>query len=175
MIVIYNMLDILFKQYNKGSYRDLKFPAFFQHFLNAYVDFLKIDTEGHDYSILNNILDELIIKLLKNLDLLMTKDLKVGNVLEKTISGGQRKRLNIGLFESVLWTNSNDRGFDVNYLNPVIFYRAIEFETGQGAGNALMGASAKYKWNDNVNVYGQFILDEFSLSDVIPSNFYNKI
>jgi ABC transport system ATP-binding/permease protein len=42
-------------------------------------------------------LDELIIKLLKNLDLLMTKDLKVGNVLEKTISGGQRKRLNIGL------------------------------------------------------------------------------
>ncbi len=82
------------------------------------------------------------------------------------LSWNVSKRLNIGLFESVLWTNSNDRGFDVNYLNPVIFYRAIEFETGQGAGNALMGASAKYKWNDNVNVYGQFILDEFSLSDV---------
>ena len=76
------------------------------------------------------------------------------------------KRLNIGLFESVLWTNSNDRGFDANYLNPIIFYRAIEFETGQGAGNALLGASAKYKWSDSVNMYGQFILDEFSLSDV---------
>ncbi|MEN3323471.1 gliding motility protein RemB [Mariniflexile soesokkakense] len=76
------------------------------------------------------------------------------------------KKLNIGLFESVLWTNSNDRGFDVNYLNPVIFYRAIEFETGQGAGNAIMGASAKYKWNDHVNLYSQFILDEFSLSDI---------
>lgn len=76
------------------------------------------------------------------------------------------KKLNIGLFESVLWTNSNNRGFDVNYLNPIIFYRAIEFETGQGAGNAILGASAKYKWNDNVNLYSQFILDEFSLSDM---------
>ncbi|CAH8281390.1 hypothetical protein EV196_101476 [Mariniflexile fucanivorans] len=76
------------------------------------------------------------------------------------------EKLNIGLFESVLWTNSNDRGFDINYLNPIIFYRAIEFETGQGAGNAIMGASAKYKWNDNVNLYSQFILDEFSLSDI---------
>ncbi|MDD7884469.1 gliding motility protein RemB [Flavivirga sp. 57AJ16] len=82
------------------------------------------------------------------------------------LSWNVSKRLNIGLFESVLWTNSNDRGFDINYLNPIIFFRAIEFETGQGAGNALLGASAKYKWNDHVNVYGQFILDEFSLSDV---------
>lgn len=82
------------------------------------------------------------------------------------LSWNVSKKLNIGLFESVLWTNSNDRGFDVNYLNPIIFYRAIEFETGQGAGNALLGASAKYKFNDNVNIYSQFILDEFSLSDI---------
>lgn len=82
------------------------------------------------------------------------------------LSWNVSKKLNIGLFESVLWTNSNDRGFDINYLNPIIFFRAIEFETGQGAGNAIVGASAKYKWNDNVNLYGQFILDEFSLSDV---------
>ena len=82
------------------------------------------------------------------------------------LSWNVSKRLNIGLFESVLWTNSNDRGFDVNYLNPIIFYRAIEFETGQGAGNAIVGAAAKYKFSDNVNVYGQFVLDEFSLSDI---------
>ncbi|PNW26499.1 gliding motility protein RemB [Formosa algae] len=76
------------------------------------------------------------------------------------------KRLNIGLFESVVWRNTNDRGFDVNYLNPIIFLRAIEFETGQGAGNALLGLTSKYKLNDNMNLYGQFILDEFSLDDV---------
>lgn len=72
------------------------------------------------------------------------------------------KRLNIGLFESVLWNNTNDRGFDVNYLNPVIFYRAIEFSTGSRAGNALIGLSAKYKVTDQVSVYGQWIIDEFS-------------
>ncbi|NCO64558.1 MAG: gliding motility protein RemB [Flavobacteriales bacterium] len=82
------------------------------------------------------------------------------------LSWNVSKRLNVGLFESVLWTNTNDRGFDVNYLNPIIFYRAIEFETGQGAGNAIVGASGKYKVNDNINLYSQFILDEFSLSDV---------
>ncbi|MFC4722509.1 gliding motility protein RemB [Geojedonia litorea] len=82
------------------------------------------------------------------------------------LSWNVSKRLNIGLFESVIWTNSNDRGFDFNYLNPLIFYRAIEFETGQGAGNAIVGASVKYKWNNKVNLYGQFILDEFSLNDI---------
>jgi hypothetical protein len=82
------------------------------------------------------------------------------------LSWNVSKKFNLGLFESVLWTNSNDRGFDVNYLNPIIFYRAIEFETGQGAGNAVLGATAKYKVNDDINIYSQFVLDEFSLGDI---------
>ncbi len=40
---------------------------------------------------------ELVNKTLKNLGLLERKDLKVGNALNKLISGGQRKRLNIAL------------------------------------------------------------------------------
>ncbi|WP_417885196.1 gliding motility protein RemB [Zunongwangia sp.] len=76
------------------------------------------------------------------------------------------KRLNIGLFESVIWQNDNDRGFDVNYLNPVIFYRAIEFSTGSKGGNAIIGLSGKYKVNDKLNVYSQLIIDEFSTSDI---------
>ncbi|WP_299098698.1 gliding motility protein RemB [uncultured Winogradskyella sp.] len=86
------------------------------------------------------------------------------------LSWNVNKRLNIGLFESVIWEDSNGRGFDVNYLNPIIFFRAIEFQTGQGAGNAILGLSSKYKWNNKVNLYGQFILDEFSLSDVTGGN-----
>ncbi|MDO1502431.1 gliding motility protein RemB [Winogradskyella maritima] len=82
------------------------------------------------------------------------------------LSWNVSKRLNLGFFESVIWNNANDRGFDVNYLNPLIFLRAVEFETGQDAGNALIGLSAKYKYNNKVNLYGQFILDEFSLSDI---------
>ena len=86
------------------------------------------------------------------------------------LSWNVSKRLNIGLFESVMWADTNGRGFDVNYLNPIIFFRAIEFQTGQGAGNAILGLSSKYKLNNKVNLYGQFILDEFSLSDVTGGN-----
>ncbi|MBD0833476.1 energy transducer TonB [Aestuariibaculum sediminum] len=82
------------------------------------------------------------------------------------LSWNVSKRLNLGFFESVMWTNTNNRGFDINYLNPVIFYRAIEFETGQDAGNAILGASAKYKINDHINIYSQFVLDEFSLKEI---------
>jgi ABC-type multidrug transport system ATPase subunit/uncharacterized tellurite resistance protein B-like protein len=42
-------------------------------------------------------IDALVLKVLEDLGLSETKDLKVGSPLRKTISGGQRKRLNIGL------------------------------------------------------------------------------
>lgn len=42
-------------------------------------------------------LDKRVMEVLENLGLDQRKDLKVGNPLEKTISGGQRKRLNIAL------------------------------------------------------------------------------
>lgn len=42
-------------------------------------------------------IDDLVIRVLTDLGLEETKDLKVGSPLRKTISGGQRKRLNIGL------------------------------------------------------------------------------
>jgi ABC transport system ATP-binding/permease protein len=42
-------------------------------------------------------IDFLVMKVLEDLGLAEAKDLKVGSPLRKTISGGQRKRLNIGL------------------------------------------------------------------------------
>jgi len=42
-------------------------------------------------------IDKLVFKTLQALGLIETSDLKVGSPLQKTISGGQRKRLNIGL------------------------------------------------------------------------------
>jgi len=75
------------------------------------------------------------------------------------------KRLNIGLFESVIWENDGN-GADLAYLNPIIFYQAIQFSTGSRSGNALIGLSAKYKISDRINAYGQFIIDEFSTSHV---------
>ncbi|WP_010228085.1 hypothetical protein [Gillisia marina] len=80
------------------------------------------------------------------------------------------KRFNLGLFESVIWQNDNGRGFDVNYLNPVIFYRSIEFSTGARGGNAIIGITGKYKWSDQINLYGQWIIDEFSTEKIFGGN-----
>ncbi len=52
---------------------------------------LCLDTFG------KNKIEEIVNKILEDLDLQEIKDLKVGNPLKKVISGGQRKRLNIGL------------------------------------------------------------------------------
>lgn len=82
------------------------------------------------------------------------------------LSWNVSKRLNIGFFESVVWSNQNERGFDANFINPIIFYRAVEFSSSSRSGNALLGLTSKYKWNNNIVVYGQFLLDEFSLGDV---------
>ena len=79
-------------------------------------------------------------------------------------------RWNIGLFESVIWTNKNNRGFDFSFVNPIIFYRTVEFTSSARTGNALLGLTTKVKWNNQINFYGQFLLDEFSLNDVKAGN-----
>ena len=76
------------------------------------------------------------------------------------------KHWNIGLFESVIWTNKNNRGFDMSFVNPIIFYRSVEFASSARSGNAMLGLTSKFKWNNQITFYGQFLLDEFSLSDV---------
>lgn len=92
------------------------------------------------------------------------------------LSWNVSKKLNLGFFESVVWEDENGRGFDFNFLNPVIFYRAIEFSTGSRGGNALIGLTGKYKINDRANIYGQLVIDEFSGADFFGGNqsFRNK-
>ena len=80
------------------------------------------------------------------------------------------KKMNIGLFESVVWANTNGRGFDMSFLNPIIFYRTVEFTSSSRSGNALLGFTSKYKWNNQLNFYGQFLIDEFSFNDVKAGN-----
>lgn len=77
------------------------------------------------------------------------------------------KWLNIGFFEAVIWANADStghRGFDINYANPVIFTRPVEFSVGS-SDNALMGMSAKITLFKNQILYGQFMIDEFKWSE----------
>jgi hypothetical protein len=75
------------------------------------------------------------------------------------------KKFNLGLFESVVFDADSTTHFDPSYLNPVIFYRAIEQQFGS-TDNALLGID--FKWNaiKRVSLYGQFVLDEFVLDHI---------
>lgn len=86
------------------------------------------------------------------------------------LSWNVTKKLNLGFFESVVWANTNGRGFDANFINPIIFYRAVEFSSSARSGNALLGLTGKYKISNRLNLYGQFLLDEFALDDVKEGN-----
>ena len=86
------------------------------------------------------------------------------------LSWNVSNRLNLGFFESIVWSDSNNRGFDMSFVNPIIFYRSVEFASSGRSGNALLGLTTKYKWNNQMNFYGQFLLDEFSLSEVKKGN-----
>lgn len=87
------------------------------------------------------------------------------------LSYNVNKRLNIGLFEAIIWEQDTlGRGFDINYLNPIVFYRPIEFSLGSRGGNALIGVTVKYKLTDKSHAYGQFIIDEFKIAEIRAGN-----
>ncbi|NPA43748.1 MAG: hypothetical protein GXO27_06955 [Chlorobi bacterium] len=73
-------------------------------------------------------------------------------------------RFNLGLFESVLWDPSHGRGMDVNFFNPVIFFKTVELQTGAKGGNTLLGLHASRKFLRRLTAYGQFLLDEMTVS-----------
>jgi hypothetical protein len=74
--------------------------------------------------------------------------------------------VNLSFFEGVVWEHSSEqgyRGFDVQYANPIVFYRPVESQNGS-PDNMLMGGSAKVTILKRHVLYGQVIIDEFSLS-----------
>lgn len=74
------------------------------------------------------------------------------------------KTINIGLFESVMF-GKRPLGFDLNYLNPVIFYRFVEGYLGS-SDNSMVGADAKINILRHVSIYGQFALDEYNKKEI---------
>jgi hypothetical protein len=82
-------------------------------------------------------------------------------------------RLSFGFYDSIIWASKDDtgqpRGFEVSYLNPVIFLRPVEASNGS-PDNALLGFTGKYKITDGITLYGQFALDEFESKNFFSSD-----
>lgn len=77
--------------------------------------------------------------------------------------------LSIGFFESVLYDRSDsikNGYFDINYLNPVIFYRAVEHNLNS-SDNVMVGTDWKWNIKKRFSFYGQFVLDEFIKDEMV--------
>jgi len=88
------------------------------------------------------------------------------------LSWNLTKRLNFGFFESIVFESRDSTSsfyFDVNYLNPLIFYRPVEYSIGS-ADNAIMGLNARYRLFNWLIVYGQAVIDEFLLKEIRARN-----
>lgn len=88
-------------------------------------------------------------------------------IASHALSWNVNKKWNVSLYESVIWQAKdtlNNRGIDINYMNPVIFYRPVEYSTGS-ADNELVGLSLSYS-NKSTKVYAQVLLDEFLLKEI---------
>lgn len=88
-------------------------------------------------------------------------------------------RLEISLFEAIIWQGRDSlhtRGFEINYLNPIIFMRPTEWMLGS-PDNALIGVNLSYRFARQTILYGQVIVDEFNLSELKKRDGYwgNKV
>lgn len=78
------------------------------------------------------------------------------------------KELNISFFENVVWQGNDTnrhRSFDVNYLNPIVFYRPQEYSIGS-SDNALMGLNLSAKLFKCLKLYAQGVADEFYFKEI---------
>jgi hypothetical protein len=82
------------------------------------------------------------------------------------------KKLNIGVFESVVFSEDDSLGgsnFRLDYLNPIIFYRSVEQQNGS-TDNVLLGFDLKWNAIKKLSFYGQFLLDEFVIDNIRAGN-----
>ncbi len=73
------------------------------------------------------------------------------------------KNLTLGLFENIIFDRqdpSESGNFEIDYINPLIFYRALE-QGLNSTDNSVLGADIKWNFQKRYSFYGQLIFDEF--------------
>ncbi|MEI9957019.1 MAG: capsule assembly Wzi family protein [Ferruginibacter sp.] len=161
-----NIIDVQFG-YDKNFIGDGYRSLFLSDWGNSNL-FLKLNTKIWKFNY-QNLFMELMPQFKKSGDTLLDRKYAAMHHLSMNVT----KWLNIGLFEGVIFGRKNR--FDFQYLNPIIFYRHIEGTVGS-PDNAVAGLDFKANIAHRIQLYGQFLLDEFVLSNVKndPTNWTNK-
>lgn len=155
-------IDVQFG-YDKNFIGDGYRSLFLDNFGDSYL-FLKLNTKiwKLDYQ---NLFMELMPQFIKNGDHLLDRKYAAMHHLGVDVT----KWLNLGLFESVIFSRRNH--FDFEYLNPIIFLRHIEGALGS-PDKAKAGIDFKANVMKRFQFYGQFLLDEFLLNEIFKNNGY---
>jgi hypothetical protein len=161
-----NFIDVQFG-YDKNTIGNGYRSLFLSDWGNSYL-FLKLNTKVWKLNY-QNLFMELMPQFRKRGDTLLDRKYAAMHHLSVNVT----KWLNIGVFEGVIFGRKNR--FDFQYLNPIIFYRHIEGTVGS-PDNALAGIDFKANIGHRVQLYGQFLLDEFILSEIKnkPTSWVNK-
>lgn len=79
------------------------------------------------------------------------------------------KSFNLGLFQTISFQRDSgysDGGYDLQYLNPIIFYKPIE--NGMNSPDkTIIGLDWKYNFVKHFSFYGQFVLSELVLREMV--------
>jgi len=73
------------------------------------------------------------------------------------------KAWEVGITEMTVF--QRDNGFDAQYLNPIILYRAVEQDNGS-TDNALIGLHTNIRIGSKAELYGQILFDEFKFGEI---------
>lgn len=74
----------------------------------------------------------------------------------------------LNLFETVVFQPSDttwNRGYELEYLNPLLFFRPAEYGLGS-SDNVLLGLNANYRLGTHL-LFGQFVLDDGAVTEFI--------
>jgi hypothetical protein len=84
-------------------------------------------------------------------------------------------KFSIGFFEAVMWKAVDSvygyRGFDLNYLVPLVLLRPIEYSMGS-PDKMKIGLNLKYKITNTITSYGQLLIDEMTISEYVHDRGY---
>jgi hypothetical protein len=150
------VIDVAFG-YDKNFIGNGHRSLFLSDFSNSTL-FLKLNTRIWKFNY-QNLFMELQNAESVGADILLPKKYAAMHHLDLAVT----KWLNVGLFEGVVFGRKDH--FEFGYLNPVIFYRSVEQQTGS-FDNSVLGMDAKANLANKFQLYSQFLLDEFNLIEM---------
>ncbi len=82
---------------------------------------------------------------------------------------GKKNKVSVGIFETIMFEQAASRGYELSYLNPILFLRPVE-NSLDSPDNVLLGITARWKVNRHNTLYAQAMLDEFIIDEVRAGN-----